>query len=283
MAISITGRWVNRLLERFDAATQEHPLLGHVALRSDLAEWPFHPLGCRRNGPGLGSHTVSVALAEGEDMAIALEPHWLWVRGRLYQGHYLFRRWSYGRLHEAEAGVRLLRLLNEEAVGLVGQGTPAPEPSALPGEIRAIDVWMSKAYEILAPVARTSRDLEILQLPGNVFAAIARVVEWLAPEILRPEPAGAVLPVAPATPPEKPSWPTGDYCLIPPTVVRWEGETDVQQRLWHLLGLFSSVTSCRFRSTPSRTGCIPIKTAIPSACRTTVLCATSSNKPLSDL
>lgn len=31
--------------------------------------------------------------------------------------------------------------------------------------------------------------------------------------------------------------PTWDYCLVPPNKIRWLGETTVQQRLWHLLGL----------------------------------------------
>jgi hypothetical protein len=208
MPNSTTGRWAGRLLARFYEAAQDHPLLGHVAIGSDLTEWPFHPLG-GRNVPGLGCHTVSVVVAQGEDMPIALEPHWLWVRGRLYQGHYLFRRWSYGRLHEAEAGVRLLRLLNEEAASLACPAPAGPEPAALPEAIRDIDTWMSKAYEVLAPVARTSRDLEILQLPGNVFSAIARVVKSLSCEATQTELAAEVLPMAaPTTQPEKLSWPT---------------------------------------------------------------------------
>lgn len=238
MPTSATGRWAERLLERFHEAAKDHPLLSHVAIRSDAPEWPFHSIGGRRAVPGLTPNTVSVELAQGEDMPIPLEPHWLWVRGRLYQGHYLFRRWSYGRLHEGEEGVRLLRLLNEEAAALTCPAPQGPEPSALPSEIREIDAWMSKAYEDLAPVARTSRDLEILQLPGNVFSAIARVVESLVPDAPQTEPVAEALPVAaPTIQPEKPSFPTSDDCLVPPNIVRWEEDTEVQQRLWHLLGV----------------------------------------------
>lgn len=30
--------------------------------------------------------------------------------------------------------------------------------------------------------------------------------------------------------------PTKAYCLIPPNTVRWEGEVEVEQRFWHMLG-----------------------------------------------
>jgi hypothetical protein len=34
----------------------------------------------------------------------------------------------------------------------------------------------------------------------------------------------------------RPEVPSADYCLRPPNLVRWEGEAELQQRLWHLLG-----------------------------------------------
>ena len=39
----------------------------------------------------------------------------------------------------------------------------------------------------------------------------------------------ASLPLAPITP-------MREYCLVPPTGLRWAGTRDVEQRLWHLLG-----------------------------------------------
>jgi hypothetical protein len=37
--------------------------------------------------------------------------------------------------------------------------------------------------------------------------------------------------------PVRPATPTRDYCLLPPNVVHWEGETTLEGRLWHLLGV----------------------------------------------
>jgi hypothetical protein len=36
---------------------------------------------------------------------------------------------------------------------------------------------------------------------------------------------------------ERPASPTAEYCLIPPNTVRWQGTTEVQSRLFHLLGV----------------------------------------------
>jgi len=35
----------------------------------------------------------------------------------------------------------------------------------------------------------------------------------------------------------RPANPTRAYCLVPPNIILWDGETEVQQRLWHLLGV----------------------------------------------
>jgi hypothetical protein len=37
--------------------------------------------------------------------------------------------------------------------------------------------------------------------------------------------------------PPRPAVPTRDFCLLPPNIIRWEESREVQQRLWHLLGL----------------------------------------------
>lgn len=36
---------------------------------------------------------------------------------------------------------------------------------------------------------------------------------------------------------QKPPRPTKAYCCLPPNRIRWDGETETQQRLWHLLSL----------------------------------------------
>jgi hypothetical protein len=38
-------------------------------------------------------------------------------------------------------------------------------------------------------------------------------------------------------PDARPAPPTRDFCLVPPRTLRWEGEVEVEPRLWHLLGL----------------------------------------------
>jgi hypothetical protein len=47
--------------------------------------------------------------------------------------------------------------------------------------------------------------------------------------------APAAPPVPPAAAEERPESPTAEYCLIPPNTVRWQGTTEVQPRLYHLL------------------------------------------------
>jgi hypothetical protein len=45
---------------------------------------------------------------------------------------------------------------------------------------------------------------------------------------------------------ERPPEPTRAYCLVPPNKIRWKGEVEVEQRLWHLLGLAIDAESVAF-------------------------------------
>ncbi len=230
-----TDRWVEHLLERFHHAAAEHPDLGHTALRADNAEWPFHPLGSP-DTPGFTVLQVASDLAQDKRRPIPLRPHWLWLQGRLYQGFYLFRQWNWALTHLAEEAVRRLQTLNDEATGLFGHDRARQLPTDLPSGVNEIDVWMSYVYELLSPQPRIAAHLEILQLPGNVFAAVAGAVEQCSAAYVRVPEADTPVPVVTSAV-VGPASPTREFCLIPPNIVRWKGETEVQQRLWHLLGV----------------------------------------------
>jgi len=56
----------------------------------------------------------------------------------------------------------------------------------------------------------------------------------------------------PLPPPDekKPSTPSAQYCLLPPQTVRWEGQTEIEPLLWHLLEFM-----LKWKSWPIEVGC----------------------------
>jgi hypothetical protein len=169
-------------------------------------------------------------------MPIALRSHWLWVNGRLYQGFFLFRRWAWHLIKVAEAGVQRLLFLNEEAAWHFAPHLAQAQSPALPDGVDRVDSFMGWIYEQSEPARRLTEGFEVLQLPGNVFAAVARTLErcYVPGQLLG---AATPSPAVAGAEPGRPANPTVDYCLVPPNRVRWEGEVEVQQRLWHLLGI----------------------------------------------
>jgi hypothetical protein len=226
-------RRAEELQERFHQFASQYPDLSHAAIRSSDSKWPIHQLG-RRSIPGLTVQFVASLLGTAERIPIPLMPHWLRIEGNLYQGFYLFWRWDWSLTELAEEGVQRFFILTDEAAGLFGSLLPQRAATTLPPEINEIDPWMSMVYETLHPVPRTERDFEILQIPGNVFAAVGGVMEQLSAGFKDRSPVqlhGSSMAGV------KPTTPTRAYCLIGPNAVRWEGETSVQPRLWHLLGI----------------------------------------------
>ena len=229
-----TSLTIERLLDRFHNFASEYPFLGHGAIRAKTKEWPFE-WGGDETVPGLTVQQAAPEFRRGERMPIPLRPHWLHINGMLYQSFFLLRIWDWNMVDLAERAVQHLLTLNEEAASLcaLAQAQPSPtDTKKLPSGVNEVDRWMGYVYETLSPEPQVKRDKETLLLPGNVFAAVARVVEQLEVPVRQ-----ARLPVVSAeVSDEKPADPTQSYCLAPPNFVQWVGKIEVQQRLWHLLG-----------------------------------------------
>jgi hypothetical protein len=233
MPVQPTPEWVKRLVGRYYDAASQYPDLGHVAVKADTAEWPFHTLGSR-TAPGLGVHGLAATLAEEERMPIPVMPHWLRADGQLWQGYFLYWLWDWSLIRLAEQAATRLLSLNEEAKGILGAPSLPVSGTELAAGINEVDAWLSRVYEVLRPAPRDVDDLKVLQLPGNAFAAVGGAVEQLSAGLLGagvPAPGAGLADVA-----GRPTSPSRGYCLVAPNTVRWEGATEVQQRLWHLLG-----------------------------------------------
>src|ERR1019366_906843 len=232
MTTTSLPRWIEGLLQRLHEAASQFPDLGHVALRSTRDDWPWHTLGSRKE-PGLDDLSVAAVVGTPQRMPIALMPHWLFLDGQLYQGYFLHRHWDWSETDQAEAAVERMMLLNEEAAALFGARIKELPAATLPEEITELDGSMSVVYQELPLAPRWDRDLEIRLIAGNVFTTVGRVTEQLAEASIR-QPAAANKV---SEPEPKPDLPTRSFCLLLPNCVRWEGEVEVQQRLWVLLGL----------------------------------------------
>ncbi|MFO0881786.1 MAG: hypothetical protein U0840_31190 [Gemmataceae bacterium] len=131
--------------------------------------------------------------------------------------------------HWAQASARFIEQLDGDRIYL-GSG------------IQIIREWVAEARRLLRAMGRT----DLLPAPEGMYPTPTRCSCPAAP-LHQPSAATPLMVVKHSAedvdgrgakaPPQKSSEPTRAYCLLPPNVVRWDGEIEVQQRLWHLVGV----------------------------------------------
>jgi hypothetical protein len=106
-----------------------------------------------------------------------------------------------------------------EYAAWLGRGAPPPldpSPDSEMAALHAIQDWLKADPGYTSPLtAEEQQELrELRRSLGDAVQARLRELENGRPAV-----------------------PTRGYCLVPPNKLRWQGEVEVQQRLWHLLGL----------------------------------------------